>query len=281
MGHVRVVVVSFLLPALLATAVPMCSAEGKTPLVVRVKGAGTLAGTIDRISKTFVADNPGVSVVVSAGGTGAGFASLLDATAEVVMASRPVASEEKANAEAKGIKLVDRLVGWDGVAVVVHPSNSVPSLTFGQLQDIFTGKVSGWTEVGGPNVPPAIFIAEYPRSGTSEFVRDFVLKGKPYAPSCVQRRYYPNLLKDVARTEAAISFVPLRYVKDHEKADPVRILAIGKSKESPPVAASEETVADRSYPLIRPLFLYYADNPDAKHVKQFVEYCAMKGLGLR
>ncbi len=281
MGNLRGATLGLLVLWLAIAAVPWCSAQGERPLVVRVKGAGTLAGTIDRISKSFMADNKGISAVVSAGGTRAGFAALLDGTAEVVMASRPVTPEEKAAAEAKGLKLVDRLVGWDGVAVVVHPGNPVPALTFQQLQDIFTGKCSNWSVVGGPNVPLSAFIAEYPRSGTSEFFKDYVLKGNPFATSCLQRRYYSNLLKETARNEGAISFVPLRYVGKYAKTDPVKIVGIKKNKESAAVVASEETVADRSYPLIRPLFLYYRDDPKARHIKQFVEYCAMKGLGLR
>jgi phosphate transport system substrate-binding protein len=281
MGNVRGATLGFLALWLTVAAVTWCPAQGERTLVVRVKGAGTLAGTIDRISKSFMADNQGISVVVSAGGTGAGFAALLDGTTEVVMASRPVASGEKAAAEAKGLKLVDRLVGWDGVAVVVQPENPVPALTLQQLQDIFAGKCSQWSMVGGPNIPLSPFIAEYPRSGTSEFFRDYVLKGKPFATTCLQRRYYPNLLKEAARNNGAISFVPLRYVKKHEQTDPVKIVGIKKNKESAAVVASEETVADRSYPLIRPLFLYYREDPKARHVKQFVEYCAMKGLGLR
>ena len=281
MANVRGVTSGFLVLWLALAASTWCPAQGERPLVVRVKGAGTLAGNIDRISKSFMADNPGRSVVVSAGGTRAGFEALLDGTSEVVMASRPVTSEEKAAAETRGLKMVDRLVGWDGVAVVVQPENPVRALTLHQLQDIFTGKCSQWNEVGGPNIPLSPFIAEYPRSGTSEFFRDYVLKGKPFATSCLQRRYYPNLLKEAARNRGAISFVPLRYVRKHEQTDPVKIIGLKKNEESAAVVASEETVADRSYPLIRPLFLYYGDDPKAKHVKQFVEYCAMKGLGLR
>src|SRR3982750_2295299 len=115
-----------------------------------VKGSDTLgAKLVPQLAEQFKAQHPGTSFDIAAEGSTTGFAALIDKTAVIAMASRPAKPEEAANASAKGVNFKETTVAWDGIAVIVNASNSVKGLTKRQVEQIFTGDVTDWSNVGG------------------------------------------------------------------------------------------------------------------------------------
>ncbi|MDZ8052830.1 MAG: PstS family phosphate ABC transporter substrate-binding protein [Aulosira sp. ZfuVER01] len=86
-------------------------------------------------------------------GSSAGIRMLLEGKLDFVQSSRPLTDEEQAIAKQQGFTLEQRQVGIDGIAVVVNPSLKVPGLTVNQLQQIYSGQLTNWNQVGGPNLP--------------------------------------------------------------------------------------------------------------------------------
>ncbi|MBX9257100.1 substrate-binding domain-containing protein [Desmonostoc muscorum CCALA 125] len=86
-------------------------------------------------------------------GSSSGIRMLLDGQLDFAQSSRPLTDEEKAIATQRGFTLEQRQVGIDGIAVVVNPSLKVPGLTVDQLQQIYSGQITNWEQVGGPNLP--------------------------------------------------------------------------------------------------------------------------------
>lgn len=86
-------------------------------------------------------------------GSSSGIRMLLDGQLDFAQSSRPLTDEEQAIATQRGFTLEQRRVGIDGIAVVVNPSLKVPGLTVDQLQQIYSGKITNWEQVGGPNLP--------------------------------------------------------------------------------------------------------------------------------
>nr|MDZ8042654.1 substrate-binding domain-containing protein [Nostoc sp. CreGUA01] len=86
-------------------------------------------------------------------GSSSGIRMLLDGQLDFAQSSRPLTNEEQAIATQKGFTLEQRRVGIDGIAVVVNPSLKVPGLTVDQLQQIYSGQITNWEQVGGPNLP--------------------------------------------------------------------------------------------------------------------------------
>ncbi len=62
-------------------------------------------------------------------------------------------------------------VAWDALTVVVHKSNPVESITIDQLRDVFLGKISNWSDLGGPNQPLELLIRNGKISGVGHTVR--------------------------------------------------------------------------------------------------------------
>ncbi len=222
-----------------------------------------------------MATHSNVSISVSGPGTGPGIAALIDGTADIAQASRPITRNETAQAEAKGVHPYEIHVASDGLAVVVNPSNNVSVLTTAQLSAIYTCGITNWREVGGKNAP-IVVLSRDTNSGSHDFFlqRIVQMQGLPSENKTLQ--YGPCVLF-LASTEAGITevtqnpnaiFYPgLGYVTNQTK-----ILAIKKTASDPGVLCSKETVLDGTYYLARPLF-YYTNGEPTGLVKEFIDYC--------
>ncbi len=257
-----------------ALIVSLSQAQDTGKVIIRVRGANTMATMIDKVAKYYMAIQPQCSVPVSGGGMQEGIKCLLEKTADVVMATREMNAQEKQLAAQKGIRLVERLVGWDAIVIIVHPANPAKELSVEQVRKMFLGEYTDWNDLGGEILPIVLYAGDATRSGMAEFFNESVLKSTP--PYVNPRRYYPSIIKDVSSRADAAGYVPLASALEAQDQRIIKILAIKKDEGSPAILPSHETVASRSYPLVRPLFLYYDGNSAVKQIKQFVEFCAEK-----
>jgi serine/threonine protein kinase len=71
--------------------------------------------------------------------------------------------------------LKDIPVAYDALTIVVNPQLNIPGLTIQQLRDIYTGTVTNWNQVGGPNLPIVAFSRDLKAGGTVSSFQDLVL----------------------------------------------------------------------------------------------------------
>lgn len=113
-------------------------------------------------------------------GTGLGVKMLIDNDLDIAQASRPLTDEEYQRAKSRNITLESIAVGVDGIAIAVNHNLPISGLTISQITDIYTGKITNWNQLGGPNVQ----ITPYSRkanSGTVKFFQEEVLKQKNFS----------------------------------------------------------------------------------------------------
>jgi phosphate transport system substrate-binding protein len=84
--------------------------------------------------------------------SGTGVRMLLDNQLDFSQSSIPVEDKEYKEAEQRGFKLKEIPVAIDGIAIAVNPSLNIPGLTVAQFKDIYAGKITNWSQVGGPNL---------------------------------------------------------------------------------------------------------------------------------
>lgn len=217
--------------------------------------------TVGPISKSFAAlfmKKYKVPVTVSESGSGNGAKSLINGSCDIADMSRSMKPQELAAAKAKGIKLVAHVAALDGIAMVVHPSNPVRSLTKAQIADIYTGRVSNWRQVGGPNFP-IVVIQRESNSGTQETFRELVLDKRKVVRSAETQASNGAVKNRVSQTRGAIGFLGLGYVDSS-----VKPIAVNK------VMPSAATVKNNTYPLSRPLFMYTNGTPKGM-VAKFID----------
>jgi phosphate transport system substrate-binding protein len=137
-------------------------------------GSTTVKPVVDQGLAIFRKLHPQVDAVVGAGGSGQGIRLVGTNTASIGMVSRPLEAQEKEQFP----DLVTYTIGLDGVTMVANPANPVRKLSTQQIQDIYTGKITNWKELGGSN-REIVRITLNHNHGTSEvFANYFGLEAK-------------------------------------------------------------------------------------------------------
>jgi phosphate transport system substrate-binding protein len=108
-------------------------------------------------------------------GTGSGIRMLIENQLAFAQASRSLKDTEIERAKQRGFTLEEIPVAIDGIAIAVHPDLPVKGITIAQLQDIYTGKITNWKQVGGPNLEIIPYSRRPEDGGTVEFFREQVL----------------------------------------------------------------------------------------------------------
>jgi phosphate transport system substrate-binding protein len=217
---------------------------------ITVKGSDTLVILAQKWAETYMGQKPNVKIQVTGGGTGTGFAALQNKTTDLCNASRKIKSAEIAKCiEAFGKRPTEYKVALDGLSVYVSAENSVKELTVEQLELIFTGKIKNWKEVGGTDAPITVYSREN-SSGTYEFFKEHVLKGKDFAASAQTMPGTAAVLQAVAKDKNGIGYGGAAYGAG------AKHLAIKKDDAAPAVEPTEENVISGSYPIWRHLFIY-------------------------
>jgi phosphate binding protein len=259
-----------------AAAVPARAASPST--VIRVKGSDTIGGELGpALARAFEATSPGVAVRWEALGSATAFTGLLDGSADLGAASRPVSAEELARAQELGVALREFVLGYDGVVVIVNPQNPVRRLTVPQLSALFSGQLSSWAEVGGRDVAPAL-LGRPTYSGTHLFFRDRVVRRgdrratDDFATGTRVLEHSAALVGAVSKDPAAVAYVGMGWLRPG-----VIALAVAPAPSAPFVEASAETVRTGAYPISRPLLLYTRGEPDGE-VRRLLQF-ALAGDG--
>ena len=229
-----------------------------------IKGSDTMVILGQRLAEEYMKVNPGTVVQVNGGGSGTGIAALINGTVDLAQSSREMKADEKAQAaKARGSAVAEQAVALDGLAVFVHNTNPLQHLTIPQIRDIFQGKITNWSQVGGPSAPIVMYGRES-SSGTYDYFREHVLNKGDFAPAVQTLQGTAAIINAVGRDRNGIGYGGIAYAKD------VRPLAIA-AEGGQPVAPAEATVADGTYPLSRKLFFYYPQNAPER-VTKFVQW---------
>jgi phosphate transport system substrate-binding protein len=249
--------------------------EGGLAGAVSVDGSSTVFPVTEAVAEDFRAEAPGVRVTVGISGTGGGFKKFANGEIDIADASRPIDVTEVAAAEAKGIGLIELPVAFDGLSVVVHPSNDwVDHLTVEELQRIWQPEstVTTWRHVRPewPDRRIALYGAGTD-SGTFDYFTEAIVGKSGASRSDYTASEDDNVLvQGVEGDPDALGFFGFAYYI--ENAQRLKIVPIDPG--SGPVTPTHETINDGSYrPLSRPIFIYVsrqaADRPE---VAAFVDF---------
>lgn len=224
-----------------------------------IDGSTTVGPIAKAFAEYYMKQNPGVNITVSESGSGNGAKSLVNSTCDVASMSRFMKDEEVKAAVEKGVVPVCHTVAVDGIAIVVHPSNPVKGLTVAQVRDIYTGKITNWSEVGGPNAKMVV-ISRDTNSGTYESFETLVMNKQKMAASVEYVGSSGAIRQKVQSTVGAIGYVGLGFADRT-----VKTLEIDK------IVPTKATVSSGRYPIARPLFLFTNGYPAmGSHLYLFV-----------
>jgi phosphate transport system substrate-binding protein len=234
---------------------------------VKITGSDTMVILGQAWAESYMDAHPDERVSVTGGGSGVGITSIIEGTTDIAQASRDMKASEIEKARANGANPVKTIVAYDGIAMIVNPSNQIEQLTMDQLGKIFKGEVKNWKEVGGSDSPIGIYSRES-SSGTYEFMKEHVLKNADYASSAKYSSGNSAIVESISQDKTGIGYVGVAYAK--QRAD-VKILKISKDSSSFAYFPTKETVKSGEYPIARSLN-FYTDGEPSGEVKAFIDF---------
>ena len=219
-----------------AAEAPATTAAAKLSGTVATDGSTSMEKVIGALGEAFMEVNPDTTFTYNPTGSGSGIQAVQEGRCDIGLSSRALKDAEK---EAG---LTETVLAYDGIAMIVNPANPVEDLSLEQIADIYTGKITNWSEVGG-NDSQIVLIGREAGSGTRGGFEEIV----GVVDACQYRQELSStgdVITTVAQNPDAIGYASLAAVKDTVKA----LKVAG-------VTPTEATVKDGTYTIQRPFVL--------------------------
>ena len=213
-------------------------------------GSSTIAPILQKVAEDLQAEDASILIDVEMGGSGRGIQDAQSKQCDIGMASRELTAEE-----AQG--LVVRPIAFDGVAMIVHDSNPLTNLTKQQVIDVYKSTVSDWKDLGGNAGEIYVVSKAEGRATLTVFLEHFKIKaGDIQADAIVGDNAQGVRL--VAGNQAAIGYVSIgEALAAVQRGEELHLVGLDG------IAATEQTVANGTYPLRRNLNLLFPGEIDA------------------
>ncbi len=227
----------------------------------------------------YLKENPDVSIQITGGGSGTGVAALLNGTANIATISRELKDSEIKKAVSLNVNPVQFKVALDGIAVIVHPSNQIDTLSIDQIKNIFSGKVTNWNQIGGGDKKIVLYGREN-SSGTYELFKQNILgrdendRQIDFSPSTQVLQGTAALGEAITRDPKGIGYGGVGYFAHRKDLKVLYIRSSNSLKAISPVSGSKvnfEVIWNGDYPLSRFLYCYTNGEPTGK-VKDFLNF---------
>ncbi|MEA5472291.1 phosphate ABC transporter substrate-binding protein [Spirulina sp. 06S082] len=238
-----------------------CTQPGSTdlkPEKLILTGASTIAPLALSMGQRFEEQNPNIRIDVQTGGSSKGLADAKQGLADIGMVSRALKPEEQAGTQVF-------LIGLDGIAIVVHAENPLQNITRQQVIDIYTGKIENWQDLGGKDAPITVVHRAEGHSTLDIFLEYFGLDNTDIQPDAIIGDNQQGL-KTIAGNPDAIGYLSIGSTAyDMNQGVKIKMLSLDG------IEPNQETVADGSFPLHRPLNLVTEGEP-SELAKKFIDF---------
>jgi len=226
-----------------------CSKPSKSGIIIA--GSTSVQPFAEALSEEYMKLNKDIEIDVQGGGSSAGVMSAQTNTADIGMSSRELTGDEK--------KMWYVEIARDGLAVIVNPANIIGNLTLEQARDIYSGKITNWSQLGGKKAEIHVITREE-GSGTRSAFESLVMNKVEINPRAIVQDSNGTVRQLVGDDAAAIGFISLGLVNEKVKA-----------LELDGVEATRENVINGTYGLSRPFLFITSVSPTGK-TKLFIDF---------
>lgn len=229
------------------------SDSADTSATVTISGSSSVNALMETLEPAFEAENSTIDLKVSASGSSDGIKAAQEGTVDIGMSSRDLKTEEKSG-------LTEQVIALDGIALITNADNPVQDLTVDQVAKIYTGEITNWSEVGGPDLAIAV-VARESASGTRGAFEEIVGIKDQMTTNAKEFNGTGGVKAEVAQNPNAIGYISLGSVDDTVKA-----LAIEGAE------ASAENVGNGTYLIARPFILVYQEDTLSDAAQKFLDW---------
>lgn len=221
---------------LISATIIGCAKSNMETETITVAGSTAFQPFAEKLAEEFMGSHTGVRVNVQGGGSAVGIQSAQAGVVQIGMADLVTLPRE-----AEGLNSI--VVARDAIVVIVHPDNKVSNLSLQQIQDIFSGKLNNWGQLGGEKKSITI-VSREEGSGTRDSFHNLVLKGIHISPHALIQNSTGAVRQMVQGDSSAIGYITYGALSNEVKA-----IAIDG------IEASPQNIHAGKYGIIRPIFL--------------------------
>ncbi|MDP4164413.1 MAG: phosphate ABC transporter substrate-binding protein [Bacillota bacterium] len=220
-----------------------------------VSGSSAMQPLVAAAAEEFMNTNKKADIQVNAGGSGTGLSQVSEGSVQI--GNSDVFAEEKIPDKAKD--LVDHKVAVVGMTAAVNPKVGIKDIKKADLIKVFTGKITNWKDLGGPN-QKIVLVNRPDSSGTRAVFDKLALDGATPAEGITEDS--SNTVKKIINeTPGAIGYLAFSYFTDNL----VTPLSIDG------VEPKEENVINNKFPVWAYEHSYTKGQPNAL-AKAFIDY---------
>ena len=190
---------------------------------------------------------------------------LFSGYADIGMSSTSVKTDMVTKFKNKGLgdlesRAQEHVIGLDCVAVIVHSNNQIDQLTTEQLKNIFLGKVTNWSEVGGNNNGIKLYSRDK-QSGTYDTFKHKVLSGNDLnCDDQLNLKCFEDskvLVTHVASDPDGIGFVGFKFSDNNI----VKVMNVSQGDGLIALGPNRHSIRSEDYAISRRLYLYQTSQP--------------------
>jgi phosphate transport system substrate-binding protein len=240
--------------------------------VIQNKGSDTLVNVAQAWAENYRTVDPSVAVAVSGGGSGTGISAMINGTVDIANSSRAMRESELEEARVRGIEPIEHVVGFDALAVFLHPDNPIDAISAGQLSQIYAegGAYETWSQLGvsvpGCGSDEIVRVSRQNNSGTYAYFQEAVLASAEFKLGSRDMNGSSEVVDLVANTPCAIGYSGLAYATEE-----VEMPCVSSTEGGDCVSPSVESAIDGTYPIARPLLMYTAGEPSGM-IKEYMDW---------
>ena len=222
-----------------------------------ITGSTSVEKILNDMKDEFEAMNPDVQIQYTGSGSSAGIKDTMNKVNNIGASSRNLKDEELVDG------LNTEVFAYDGIAVIVNPANAgLEDVTETQLADIYSGKITNWSELGGDDADIFV-VSREASSGTRSAFEELI--GLEDAGGLTENAATSEgngpVQAAVAENENAIGYVSFSFIDDTVK--PLTING---------VEATAENAKSGDYALSRPFLFCYFDDSVTDAGKAFLDF---------
>ena len=258
---------------LLALVLVACGGgERVSRTLIQNKGSDTLVNVAQAWAEAYAQINPSVAVAVTGGGSGTGIAALIGGSVDIASSSRSMKEEEFEMANERGVVPNELIVGYDAIAIYIHPDNPIDEFTLDQLADIYgeNGTAESWSQLGitvpGCSSDEIVRVSRQNSSGTYVYFQEAILGESDLRLGSRDMAGSSEVVDLVEKTACAIGYSGLAYATEE-----VKVPCLMTEDGGNCIAPSTTSSVDGTYPIARPLFMYTNGQPEGV-TKDYIDW---------
>lgn len=237
----------------------------------RIDGSTATIPITAELARQVISPDTDVYLSVDHNTTHVAYENLIVSKSKDLIFVTPPSDEETAMAAENGVLLKKAPVALDGFVFITHRDNPVDSLTIEQIQDIYSGKIKNWKQVGGNDEKITAYQREK-NSGSQTAMEEFVMKGRELmkAPQELYIEGMGTLIESVAEYSnetCSIGYTYCYYMNNLYRNPDIKLIRINGTEPS------DENLKNGSYPFTVPYYeIIRLDEPEDSFASELFEY---------